>query len=160
MAPRRLLVAMVASAVMAVTVGAVSAQGRPPTEAETILQQTLRRHRRKGPGRQAHDEPSAGAATAGSGRPATADRGGSCGHVVRAVLATGWSQPDRWCRHGRRQAVGDVRFRQQPRELQRRSVRAWRIRPGGMYVHASTSHRWHVRTRVYLSPETSSARSW
>jgi hypothetical protein len=42
MAPRRLLVAMVASAVMAVTVGAVSAQGRPPTEAETILQQTLR----------------------------------------------------------------------------------------------------------------------
>ena len=42
MVRRRMLVAMVATAVMAVTASAVSAHGRPPTEAETILQQTLR----------------------------------------------------------------------------------------------------------------------
>jgi Domain of unknown function (DUF1929) len=43
MARRRMwLVAMVVGAVMAVGVSAVSAHGRPPTEAETILQQTLR----------------------------------------------------------------------------------------------------------------------
>ena len=42
MARRRMLVAMVAGAVMAVTASGVSAHGRPPTEAETILQQTLR----------------------------------------------------------------------------------------------------------------------
>ena len=74
-------------------------------------------HRRKGPGRQAHDEPSAGAATAGGGRAAAADRGGPCGQVVRAVLAAGRSQPDRRCRHARRQAVGDVRLRQQRRNF-------------------------------------------
>src|SRR5918994_3590732 len=46
MVPRRMLVAMTALAVMAVTasplMSASSAQSRPPTEAETILQQTLR----------------------------------------------------------------------------------------------------------------------
>ena len=42
MAPRPMLVAMVALTIMAVTAGAVSAQSRPPTEAERILQQTLR----------------------------------------------------------------------------------------------------------------------
>jgi hypothetical protein len=42
MAPRWMLVAMIALATTAVTAGAVSAQSRPPTEAETILQQTLR----------------------------------------------------------------------------------------------------------------------
>ena len=42
MVPRRMLVAMIALATIAVTAGAVSAQSRPPTEAETILQQTLR----------------------------------------------------------------------------------------------------------------------
>ena len=42
MAPRRMLVAMIALATMAVTASALSAQSRPPTEAEVILQQTLR----------------------------------------------------------------------------------------------------------------------
>jgi len=44
MASRRILVAMVVTAIMAVTASAsaVSARSRPPTEAETILQQTLR----------------------------------------------------------------------------------------------------------------------
>ena len=42
MAPRPMLVAMVATAIMAVTASALSVQSRPPTEAETILQQTLR----------------------------------------------------------------------------------------------------------------------
>ena len=42
MAPRRMLVAMVASAIMVVAASAVSARSRPPTEAETIQQQTLR----------------------------------------------------------------------------------------------------------------------
>src|SRR4029453_13348804 len=42
MAPRWMLVAMIALATTAVTASAVSAQSRPPTEAETILQQTLR----------------------------------------------------------------------------------------------------------------------
>jgi len=42
MARRRMLVAMVATAIMVVGAGAVSARSRPPTEAETILQQTLR----------------------------------------------------------------------------------------------------------------------
>ena len=41
MAPRQML-AMIAVAAMAVTGSAVSAHSRPPTEAETILQQTLR----------------------------------------------------------------------------------------------------------------------
>ena len=42
MALRRMLVAMIALATMAVTASAVSAQSRAPTEAEAILQQTLR----------------------------------------------------------------------------------------------------------------------
>src|SRR4029450_3330924 len=42
MARRRMLVAMVATAIMVVGAGAVSARSRPPTEAETILEQTLR----------------------------------------------------------------------------------------------------------------------
>src|ERR671910_2237076 len=42
MAPRRMLVAMIALATIAITASALSAQSRPPTEAETILQQTLR----------------------------------------------------------------------------------------------------------------------
>src|SRR4029450_2820686 len=42
MVPRPMLVAMAASAILAVTVSALSAQRRPPTEAATIRRQTLR----------------------------------------------------------------------------------------------------------------------
>ena len=117
MAPRWMLVAMIALATTAVTAGAVSAQSRPPTEAETILQQTLRDIDAKARGVKPTTNRQLAQRLQAAAAAAAADRGGPCGQVVRAVLAAGGSQPDRRCRHARRQAVGDVRFRQQRREL-------------------------------------------
>ena len=86
---------------------------------------------------------------------------GPCGQVVRAVLAAGRSQPDRRCRHGRRQAVGDVRFRQQRRtstpacssmasSTWRRHAPASHQRPllgSGEGEHLAAVARWHVGVR-------------
>ena len=148
MAPRPMLVAMVALTIMAVTAGAVSAQSRPPTEAERILQQTLRDIDAKAKGvKPTTNRQMAQRLQAAAELPPP----------IAGDLAGKWSAP---CSlpDGVNPIAGAVM----------RDAKLWVMSgpataPGTSTPACSSmasSTRWRVPTRASRSPKTSSARSW